>query len=987
MKKIATRQALINPEKKAYEIFKEYIKIKTNINACFLDSGFKHIIAIQNLPRKVPFINELFRFPEISTIFQPMNSYFINYGNNGYDVQLYCSYNGLIQEIQLADIQQDRLKFLYQNMIHWGGELNGKGEHIIDLISPSPGPHYSVNLLLGNRIGYSHPLQSTPKSVVDRLGRGSFRTHADTQVLATRWDMLPEENGFPANRQFYILEEDNIVFFSANPLHHNIQQGKCIHSVNNTKIFYKTKCGLEIERTIFLLPQEESLPLATEIQQIKIKNNTNTDRDLKIIYIGMFGTAAHHALSQDVIYSNIIMQSQILQDDEYNIKAVGWDYYPEEFREDHRFHSTILHKGDNKIYPTEFCFNYYDFVGSGCLNNPYNINKLNNKMQRKGPGFFAIGINFLIEDNEEILLDNLTGVTSKILNNNYDDEITYINEISALISKFEDKKAGKDSLKKVLKFQDNYKRFIQLRSADKDFENYFNINLPFQVLYQTFLSRSFAQTQKAYREIGFREIQDLIASIYNFVSMNKKELAKTLLKTWANNIYELGYANHNFYWVGKEPGVYSDDALWFLQALDQYIKMTDDYSILDDESEIAGTNSKRKRKIYNTIIAIIRYSSEISIGRHNIPLLDHADWNDCLKIDEDYINGPTKEKLYYEQIEKSGNPNEPFISNYSESVMNGFLLKIALDIGYRFATKLNDKEQADKWKHKSQSLIENIQKFAWKEDFFARVLINKFPDGKFTYIGAKGDGLSADPKFNGSYFLNSFSWSIIANIASEKQIVIMLDSIEKYLKTPYGVKIISPTALEKLSSSTASSHYFQGDRENGGIFKHACMFFVSALFKASKEVENYELAERMTKMAYWMIDLTVPYKTIEQPYILGGNPRLCTQYINSESGENIGPLLSGTATWLYLSLISALGIDFKENKLIINPIIREEVQNISYTLNTDKTTYSIEIKKPLGFYRLKNCSYKIIFDNKEFSKNEFPLLEDEISHHIEIIFE
>ena len=68
----------------------------------------------------------------------------------------------------------------------WGGLLNERGELTADLASPAPGVHYYTNLLIGNRIGFDKPLQSTPKSTIDRLGGGSFRSHADTQVLATR---------------------------------------------------------------------------------------------------------------------------------------------------------------------------------------------------------------------------------------------------------------------------------------------------------------------------------------------------------------------------------------------------------------------------------------------------------------------------------------------------------------------------------------------------------------------------------------------------------------------------------------------------------------------------------------------------------------------------------------------------------------------------------------------------------------------------------
>ncbi|MBY8981428.1 MAG: hypothetical protein KGD57_00635, partial [Candidatus Lokiarchaeota archaeon] len=68
VKRISTRQALNNPEEIAKNNFKDHIDEKNNINASFLDSKFRDTIAIQNLPKKVPFINELFRFPQLRTL-------------------------------------------------------------------------------------------------------------------------------------------------------------------------------------------------------------------------------------------------------------------------------------------------------------------------------------------------------------------------------------------------------------------------------------------------------------------------------------------------------------------------------------------------------------------------------------------------------------------------------------------------------------------------------------------------------------------------------------------------------------------------------------------------------------------------------------------------------------------------------------------------------------------------------------------------------
>jgi len=125
---------------------------------------------------------------------------------------------------------------------------------------------------------------------------------------------------------------------------------------------------------------------------------------------------------------------------------------------------------------------------------------------------------------------------------------------------------------------------------------------------------------------------------------------------------------------------------------------------------------------------------------------------------------------------------------------------------------------------------------------------------------------------------------VLADAASEEQISIMLDSIERTLKTPYGLKLVTLTDLGKLSDDTATGHYFPGDRENGGVFKHAAMMATAAMFKAAKQVKSKELAARLANLGYWMIDLVAPYRTMLDPFSVCGNPRFCTQYNNSETG-------------------------------------------------------------------------------------------------------
>lgn len=316
------------------------------------------------------------------------------------------------------------------------------------------------------------------------------------------------------------------------------------------------------------------------------------------------------------------------------------------------------------------------------------------------------------------VVDNFTGLVSSKANPDFDYDNTLIEEVSNLIDKFMDKDEVLKALDKNIEFYDKYRNFVQLNSENQELNIYFNRNLPFQILYQTFVSRSFCQTQKGYREIGFREIQDVFATMYYFVSMGEADFVKQLLKEWCSKVFEFGFAYHNFYWEGKEPGKWSDDALWFIQAAYRYINLTGDIGFLDEEVIVAGNSPILTRPVYETIKAIIRYSAEISVGKHKMPLLDSADWNDCLKLDSDYINGIEKEKRYKEQLKRTGGKmGDPFESNYTESVMNAFLLKVAIDEMIELSEEKGDLEYNNELKELSKNLYDNIQEHAWKDVF------------------------------------------------------------------------------------------------------------------------------------------------------------------------------------------------------------------------------------------------------------------------------
>lgn len=918
------------------------LNIKSFDDYELIDISSNSFIVFEGEGRQIPILSNIMNNPKLSNYFINLDkgvSYFLSYKNKEITLKDENEIN-----INIPNEEKEEIMNIINLFKEYGGYLNDNGEHIINLKCPNCGIHYGVNLLIGDRTHYDHPLQSTPKSVVDYLGRGSFRGHSTFQVLATSWGLNPEENGHPCNRQFYLVEDGKQIFYSAS-IDESIEKAYTTHSQNRTYIHYVLKCGLEVKRTIFIAKQYDDLPCALEIQTIEIKNNNNKSRKIDIVYTNMFGSSNPDTQKIDVIYSTLITETKVYRNQEGQVVAITPSYYPEYCRREIRF-TSLRSEGE---FSTSFASDINKFIGNGTLNNPQRVTKLSNECNSKGPNFIALGKTIELGINESKSVDTFTGVVDATKTSGNDDIKLFEEQLNNMLNKFNNHESVLEELDNIIKDCDKYASFLQIKGyEDKNFISYVNKNLPFQVYYQTYVSRSFAMTQKGYREIGFREIQDIFASMYYLVSKGEQELVKKLLIQWSENVYQMGYANHNFYYVGKEPGMCSDDQLWLVQAIHRYVELTGDKSILKQNIKVAG--SSKTRKLYDTLKAIIAYSSDISVGKHGLPLLDSADWNDCLKIDVDYLDGPVKEKAYKKQIRKNKTPyGVAFESDYSESVMNGFLLSIALDHMISFAKILNDSSYIDQINEKSTKLRKSLIDNAYINDYFARVLINRENKNNVRYIGSIGDKLSLDENLDGSYYLNSFSWSLLSNIADEEQISKMLDAVEKHLKTPAGFKLCTKHDLSLAGASgSATDQYKPGDRENGGVFKHATMMAVVGMLKQSKKVKSLDLKKRLIDNAYFMLDIVMPYRTLNNPYFYKGNPRFCTQYNNSVTEENIGPILSGTSSWLTLALMEMLGVEITIDGVYINPALREEISEIKFELKNKGDYLLFEIYKNKG---------------------------------------
>ena len=238
--------------------------------------------------------------------------------------------------------------------------------------------------------------------------------------------------------------------------------------------------------------------------------------------------------------------------------------------------------------------------------------------------------------------------------------------------------------------------------------------------------------------------------------------------------------------------------------------------------------------------------------------------------------------------------------------MNGLMLVLAMKRMEEIAVAINDLPYRDEVNELRNKLEESLHKNAFINGYYARVLINK-KESKYKFIGAPKDGLSLVDGFDGSLYLNSLSWSVLSGVATEEEISSMMKLCDKYLKTKAGFKLCTLHNLKLVGANIAATEiYFPGHRENGAVFKHATMMFARAMLKGTKNIKNEALKQNMIDDAKFMLDIVYPFNAYKDLYTFKGNPRFCTQYVNSVSCEHIGPILSGTSTWLLLTLLEEI---------------------------------------------------------------------------------
>lgn len=421
------------------------------------------------------------------------------------------------------------------------------------------------------------------------------------------------------------------------------------------------------------------------------------------------------------------------------------------------------------------------------------------------------------------------------------------------------------------------------------------------------------------RGIGFRDSnQDLLG----FVHMIPERARQRIIDIAAVQLSD-GSCYHQYQPLTKKGnkdigGGFNDDPLWLVVSTCTYIKETGDFSILD---EVIGYPDipESKATVLDHLYLSIKFTLK-NLGPHNLPLIGHGDWNDCLNLNC-FSTHPGESFQTYEDRSDSK----------AESVMIAGLFLYTCREMITLLSQIKDNKKTNEIKKGYELIKEAVEVSGWDGEWFLRA---------YDYYGKK---VGSKECKEGKIFIEPQGLCIMGGIGLEDgRARKALDSVSKYLSTPYGIVLLQPAYTKYYLNLGEISSYPPGHKENAGIFCHNNPWISIAetiLGNGDKAFDYYLRICPSTKDKNIDVYRCEPYCYTQ---MIAGNDA-------ATYGEAKNSWLTGTAAWTFINISqSILGIKPDYKGLRIDPCIPTDWKEYHITRFFRGVKYYIIVKNPDG---------------------------------------
>lgn len=340
----------------------------------------------------------------------------------------------------------------------------------------------------------------------------------------------------------------------------------------------------------------------------------------------------------------------------------------------------------------------------------------------------------------------------------------------------------------------------------------------------------------------------------------------------------------------------SDDALWIVASVCEYVKETGEISLFDKVVPFADGG---EATIYEHLKRSLDFSAE-HVGATGICKGLRADWNDCLNL------------------------------GGGESAMVSFLHHWALINFIEAAQFLGRQEDVEKYSAMAKTVSQACEDHLWDGEWYLR---------GFTRKGLKIGSIQNE---EGKIFLESNSLAVLSEAASLERGRICMDSVDKYLYSQYGIHLLWPAFSKPDDDIGYVTRVYKGIKENAAIFSHPNPWAVVAECKLGRGDQ-----------AMKFYDALLPYNQNDMIEIREAEPYSYCQFIMGRDHTAYGrarhPWLTGSAGWMYHAVTHwILGVRVDYMGLIIDPCIPASWKEFEVTRQWRGATYQIQVKNPMG---------------------------------------
>jgi N,N'-diacetylchitobiose phosphorylase len=340
----------------------------------------------------------------------------------------------------------------------------------------------------------------------------------------------------------------------------------------------------------------------------------------------------------------------------------------------------------------------------------------------------------------------------------------------------------------------------------------------------------------------------------------------------------------------------SDDHLWLVPSVCEYVKETGDIGFFDLLYPFADGG---EATVYEHLKRALDFSAD-QVGKTGVCKGLRADWNDCLNL------------------------------GGGESAMVSFLHYWALQAFIEAADFLGRHEDVERYTSLAESVRATCEEYLWDGQWYLR---------GFT---AKGDKIGSHSNEEGKVHLESNSLAVLSGAASYERGLACMDAVDKYLYSEKGIHLVWPAYTKPNDDVGFVTRVYPGIKENAAIFSHPNPWAIIAECRLGR-------GERAMKF----YDALLPYHQNNQIDVRQAEPYSYCQFVvgrdHSAYGRARHPWLTGSAGWSYVAATQGiLGIRLTFDGLTVDPCIPAEWDEFQVTREWRGATYKITVRNPDG---------------------------------------